>query len=167
MDQIKIGKFISELRKEKKLTQDDLAEKLMVSTKSISRWETGRNMPDYSILKDLCSILDISVNELINGERIQKDKIIEEYDSNLINVLKEYKRMKKAKNVLKILLILIGVGFLSVISLFMSVVGFAGLTILSARVEISTDASKYNDFMGENAIERYKIKWGMDETIFP
>jgi len=167
MDQIKIGKFISKLRKEKNLTQDDLAEKLMVSTKSISRWETGRNMPDYSILKDLCSILDISVNELINGERIQKDKIIEEYDSNLINVLKEYKRMKKVKNVLKILLILIGVGFFSVISLFMSVVGFAGLTILGARVEISTDASKYNDFMGENAIERYKIKWGMDETIFP
>ena len=64
MDQIKIGKFILNCRKEKGLTQEQLAEKLGVTSKSISRWENGNTMPDYSLLKDLCNELDINVNEL-------------------------------------------------------------------------------------------------------
>ena len=163
MDQIKIGEFISKLRKEKKLTQDDLAEKLGVSTKSISRWETGRNMPDYSILKDLCEILDISVNELINGEKIEKDKIIEEYDNNLINVLKEYKRMKKVKNFL--LFSLIGLVYLIIQSVV--IVSLCGIMTLGAKVEVDTNVNNYKDYMFETAKEQYKDKWGMDETIFP
>ena len=163
MDQIKIGEFISRLRKEKELTQDDLAEKLGVSTKTISRWETGRNMPDYSILKDLCNILGISVNELINGERIEKDKIIKEYDNNLIKVLKEYKRMKRLKNILFFLFI--GIGIL----LIQFIVIFAMLYFMtaSAKVEVNTDITKYNNYMFENAIDVYQDKWGMDESIFP
>lgn len=77
MNQDRIGKFISKLRKEKKLTQEELAEKLKVSSKSISRWETGKCMPDISLLIPLSEILGVSVNELITGEYIE-DKNIKE-----------------------------------------------------------------------------------------
>ena len=86
MDQVKIGKFISELRKEKKLTQAQLAEKLGVSQKSVSRWETGKNMPDISLLQLLSSELGITVSELLDGERsvtIRKDT--EEAINQIIN----------------------------------------------------------------------------------
>ena len=73
MDQIKIGKFISEQRKNKGMTQIEFAEKLGVTNKSVSRWETGRNMPDVSLFIPICELLEISVNELITGEKIEKD----------------------------------------------------------------------------------------------
>ncbi len=69
MDQLKIGSFISELRKSKKLTQEQFAEILGVTQKSVSRWETGKNMPDISLLQPIAKELDISVTELLNGER--------------------------------------------------------------------------------------------------
>ena len=69
MDQEKVGRFIAQRRKNKKLTQQELAEKLGVSEKAISNWENGRNMPDVSLYKALCDILDISIEELINGEK--------------------------------------------------------------------------------------------------
>ena len=74
MDQIKIGKFISEQRKIKGMTQIEFAEKLGVTDKSISNWENGRNMPDLSLFKPLCELLDISINDLISGEKVTKDK---------------------------------------------------------------------------------------------
>ena len=75
MNQEKIGKFIAKCRKDKNITQEQLAEMLGVSNKSISRWETGKNMPDYSILKELCNALDIDVNEFLSGEKIEKNEI--------------------------------------------------------------------------------------------
>lgn len=68
MNQENIGKFIAKLRKEKKLTQEQLAEKLGVTDKSISRWENGKTMPDYSVVQQLCEILEVTVVELLNGE---------------------------------------------------------------------------------------------------
>ncbi len=76
MDQIKIGKFIATLRKEKSLTQEEIAEKLGVNVKSVSRWENGRNLPDPSLMKELCGILDISINELFAGEKIKRNRKI-------------------------------------------------------------------------------------------
>ena len=70
MDQIQIGKFIAACRKEKGLTQAQLAEKMGVSDRAVSKWETGKNMPDSSIMLDLCAELDITVNDLLNGRRI-------------------------------------------------------------------------------------------------
>ena len=70
MNQEKIGKFIAELRKEKKITQSELAEKLGVTDRSVSNWENGKNMPDLSLFKPLCDILSISINELMSGEKI-------------------------------------------------------------------------------------------------
>ena len=87
MDQEKIGKFIAELRKEQNLTQQELAEKLGVSSKSISRWENGRTLPDYSLIKDLCKTLNISINELFSGEKIASKNFKEIADNNLLNAL--------------------------------------------------------------------------------
>ena len=87
MNQEKIGKFIAELRKEKNLTQQELADKLDVTDRAISHWENGRRLPDYSLLKDLCDILSISINELFSGERIPKENYKKKADENLMSAL--------------------------------------------------------------------------------
>ena len=74
MDQEKIGKFIAKLRKEQKLTQEQLAEKLGVTAKSVSRWENGRCLPDVSLYKELCSILGITLNDFFSGEKIKEEE---------------------------------------------------------------------------------------------
>ena len=85
MNQEKIGKFISDCRKKKKLTQSDLAEKLGVSDRTVGNWENGRNMPDLSLFKPLCDELDITINELLSGEKLEKDKYQEKFEENIIN----------------------------------------------------------------------------------
>jgi transcriptional regulator with XRE-family HTH domain len=72
MNQEKIGKFICELRKEKNLTQKELADKLNITDRAVSKWENGRGLPDLSLLMPLCKELDISINELLSGERLNK-----------------------------------------------------------------------------------------------
>ena len=82
MNQEKIGKFIASCRKKQKLTQEQLAEKLGITYKAVSKWETGKGLPDASIMKDLCNNLKITVNELLSGELINKEdynKRAEEY----------------------------------------------------------------------------------------
>ena len=74
MDQIKIGKFIAEQRKSKSLTQSQLAEKLFITDKAVSKWERGKAMPDSAIMLELCEILEISVNELLGGAKMQNDE---------------------------------------------------------------------------------------------
>ena len=69
MNQEKIGKFIAELRKEKNLTQQELADKLGVTDRAVSHWENGRRLPDYSLLKDISKELNIAINELLSGEK--------------------------------------------------------------------------------------------------
>ncbi len=85
MNQEKIGLFIAKCRREKNMTQEDLAEKLGVSNKSISRWENGKTMMDISLFEPLCKELDISIIELLNGERINDKKKDKLYTKTLIN----------------------------------------------------------------------------------
>ena len=73
MDQIKIGRFIAERRKKEQLTQAQLAEKVGVTDRAVSKWETGKSMPDSSIMLELCDILKISVNDLLCGEVVTVD----------------------------------------------------------------------------------------------
>ena len=87
MNQEKIGKFIADLRKGKKLTQEELAERLVVTDKSVSRWENGKCLPDVSLYKDLCSILGITLNEFFSGEKIKEAKFKEQADNNLFSAL--------------------------------------------------------------------------------
>ena len=87
MDQNKIGKLIAECRKEKNLTQKELAEKLNVSSKSVSKWECGTCLPDVSLYKDICGILGITLNEFFAGERIAEQEFKNVADENLFNAL--------------------------------------------------------------------------------
>ena len=80
MDQIKIGKFIAEQRKKNNLTQAQLAEKLNITDRAVSKWENGKAMPDSSLMLDLCSELKISVNELLSGEVIVMDNYNEKLE---------------------------------------------------------------------------------------
>ncbi len=89
MDQVKIGKFIAECRKEKNLTQMQLAERLSITDKAISKWERGLSLPDSSIMLELCGILGITVNDLLSGEVITMDNYNKELEKNLLEVLKQ------------------------------------------------------------------------------
>ena len=109
MNQEKIGKFISKCRKDKKMTQSELAEKLGVTDKSIGNWENGRNMPDLSLFKPLCDVLGITINDLLSGEKISKDKYQERFEENIVNTI-DYstKRINKYSNVIGLLLVIFG-----------------------------------------------------------
>ncbi len=86
MDQIAIGKFIAQCRKEKKLTQAQLAERLGVSDKAVSKWENGRSMPDCSIMLELCAQIGITVNDLLNGRRIDMENYKEKAEQTLFEM---------------------------------------------------------------------------------
>ena len=95
MDQIKIGRFIAESRKKVKLTQIQLAEKLGITDKAISKWETGKSMPDTAIMLQLCDILEISVNELLSGEKISMENTNQKNEQLLLDMSKELERKNK------------------------------------------------------------------------
>ena len=92
------GGFISELRKEKKLTQKELAEKINVSDKAVSRWETGKGYPDVTSLVSLSEYFGVSVNELLAGKRLTVEDIKETADENLISVFEQVQKNKKQQN---------------------------------------------------------------------
>ena len=95
MDQIKIGKLIAERRKKNNLTQAQLAEKLNVTDRAVSKWETGRAMPDTAIMLDLCEILKISVNDLLNGEIVTMENYNEKNEKVLLEMAKEVEQKNK------------------------------------------------------------------------
>ena len=111
MNQEKIGKFIAKLRKRKNMTQEELAEKLNVSSKSISRWENGKTMPDVSLFESLCKELGITINELLNGERIDKKDYKEKFEENILNTI-NYTNRKLDTSRYQIGIFLLIVGFL-------------------------------------------------------
>ncbi len=107
MNQEKIGKFIAKCRKDKKLTQEDLAQKLGITNKSVSNWENGRNMPDLSIFNELCDELDITINDLLSGERLKKENYQKKLEENVINIIVDEK--KKRKKIIKRFAILLSI----------------------------------------------------------
>ncbi len=94
MDQIKIGKFIAEMRKEQNLTQIDLADQLGISNKTISKWECGNGMPDYAVMESLCDILKINVNELLSGERLPSKDYNKKAEENMMSLIQESSEKK-------------------------------------------------------------------------
>ena len=95
MDQIKIGKFIADERKTKKYTQRELADKLGISDKTISKWERGNGFPEVSLLLPLCNELNITVNELLSGERLQEVDYKKKAEENIVNLVKEAQESNK------------------------------------------------------------------------
>lgn len=116
MDQVKIGKFIADCRKKKNLTQMQLAEKLGITDKAISKWERGIAMPDSSIMLELCDILGISVNELLSGEEIKMENYNKEMENKLLEMVEEKERSDKQLLALEVV-----IGVLSSLVLFIPV----------------------------------------------
>ena len=110
MNQLMTGKFISQKRKEKNLTQEQLAEKLGVSNKTVSKWETGKCMPDYSVVKNLCEELEITVAELMDGEATEEKSVRTYDDEQIMDLLRRTQELEKQKNILcGVLLIVMGI----------------------------------------------------------
>lgn len=107
MNQEKIGKFIAENRKLKKMTQVELAEKLGVSDRSVSKWENGKCMMDLSLFEPLCKELDISINELLSGERISKEEYQEKLEENIVNTIDYSKKEIEKEKIKKSYIIMI------------------------------------------------------------
>lgn len=110
MDQAKIGKFIADCRKKVNLTQLQLAEKLRITDRAISKWETGKSLPDSSIMLELCGILGITVNDLLTGEVVTMDNYNKEIENNLLEMVRQKeeadKRLLKLEIVLGIIAVL-------------------------------------------------------------
>lgn len=113
MNQVKIGKFIAECRKKNGLTQMQLAEKLNITDRAVSKWENGKAMPDSSIMLALCDELKISVNDLLSGEVVIMDNYNEKLENNLLEMVKEKEEANK-----RLLTLEIVIGVLSSIILF-------------------------------------------------
>ena len=115
MDLIKIGKYIASKRKSLGMTQKQLAEKLGMSDKSVSKWERGVCIPDVSVYKELCSILGISLNEFLAGEDIAQENLIQKSETNIIEVIKDNINKEKCLKVMKYILLVISIFALSVL----------------------------------------------------
>ena len=114
MNQERIGNFIKEKRKEKNLTQEELASKLRVSNRTISKWENGHGMPDYSMISDLCSVLDTSINELLSGEKLKKENYQDMFEKNMLKTI-EYNNKKRNRSAIRVTIIVIILLVLSVL----------------------------------------------------
>ncbi len=133
MNQEQIGKFIATCRKKKNLTQLELAEKLGITDRAVSKWERGLNLPDASLIKELCSILSISINELFSGEFITDENYMKKAEGNLVDL----KRREEEQNKLLFLLeLVIGLSCtISFITLIL-IACFANFTLLGKGVVI-------------------------------
>ena len=160
MDQIKTGRFIAELRKEKNMTQRNLADKLGVTDRAISKWENGRGLPDVSLMKPLCEILGISVTELLNGERTKETDVQVKMEETFYEVLvdreiqiKNTRDIKKRYSALRLVTIIFG----SVMGLIFAVMIISGLRGegYSLNAAVQTQKAKIASCLIEK--EKYKM----------
>ena len=138
MNQIKIGKFITERRKNVNLTQMQLAEKLNITDRAVSKWETGRAMPDSSIMLELCDVLQITVNDLLSGEVVLMDNYNKELENKLLEMVKEKeaadKRLLSLEIIIGVVCIVIILALTAVASILQMVEGLRILLIMIAVV---------------------------------
>ena len=134
MDQIKIGKFITECRKKKNLTQAQLAEKLNLTDRAISKWETGKAMPDSDIMLALCEILEIHVNELLCGEKIDTEQKTDQSNALIVQMAKNeeryHKRLRYSAYLILAISLIALVCLITLISLLIPECGFQNFLII-------------------------------------
>lgn len=130
MEQAKVGKFIAKCRKNKNMTQAELAEKLNITDRAISKWETGKGMPDSSIMLELCNELDISVNELLSGEVIKMENYNQKAEENLLAMKKQKEETDK-----EILRLEVVIGYISTIA-FLTLVFLASFVQMHSVIRI-------------------------------
>ncbi len=158
MNQEKIGKYIATCRKNKKITQEQLAEKLGVTSKSVSRWENGKTMPDVSLFHPLCKELNITINDLLSGETTSK-KIFDLSSDRLVDYSKYIKRKEKKK------IIVLSVGLIILIGLFLifsflifNKTFFRSSYELDFMNNISIPIPRYSYYRGTGGMEEYTTK---------
>ena len=125
MDQIRIGKFIAESRKSRNLTQRQLADALSISDKTISKWECGKGLPEVSLMLPLCAALDITVNDLLSGEKVSSTDYQEKAEGNMINLMKENEENKKRM-------------VLSIITGAITIIAVCALIVIVSLIDLST-----------------------------
>lgn len=133
MDQTKIGKFIAEMRKEQNLTQQDLAEKLGISNKTISKWECGNGMPDYAVMESLCRVLNINVNELLSGERLPSQEYGKKAEENMISLIQE-SSVNHKRDMREWLGFIIGVGAVAFV-MWLTIIMWGGIEAMGAFID--------------------------------
>lgn len=127
MDQIKIGKFIADTRKEKNMTQKQLADALSISDKTVSKWECGKGLPEVSLMLPLCEELKITVNDLLTGERVSEIEYQKKAEENMMNLMKENEENKKRI-------------MLSVICGIITVIAVCSLIVIASYIKMPTIA---------------------------
>ena len=153
MNQEHIGNFIAACRKDKKLTQEKLAEQLGVTDRTISNWENGKNMPDLSLFQPLCQILGITINDLMSGEKVKGENYQEKLEANIINTISYTNKLLENKTNI-IALIFLGLGLLisftaitvfpsesswgSIYSLFGLLVSLIGFNIMIRKLKTTS-----------------------------
>ena len=127
MDQVKIGKFIAQMRKEQNLTQRGLADKLSISDKTVSKWERGRGLPEVSLMLPLCGALGITVNDLLSGERVSGTNYQKKAEENMMDLMKENEENKRWM-------------ILSVICAVITVIAVCALVVIASCLEMPAAA---------------------------
>jgi transcriptional regulator with XRE-family HTH domain len=161
MNQIKIGRFIAEERKRKKYTQKQLAEFLKISDKTISKWECGNGFPEISLLMPLCNELDISVNELLSGERLSEIEYKKKAEENMMSFIQEKENNKKKMQLTIVTGIISIVSFLTlilVVSVYAEVMSIPAKILLIAIACIIFVVGIYVAMQGERTIGYYQCK---------
>lgn len=123
MDQIKIGKFIAQTRKEQNLTQRQLADALLISDKTVSKWECGKGLPEVSLMLPLCDVLHITVNELLTVEKVSDDDYRKKAEENIMNLIKENEENKKRMG-------------LSIICGVITIIAVCSLIVIASYIEM-------------------------------
>lgn len=145
MNQEKIGKFIAECRKKQNMTQQELSEKLGVTDRTIGNWENGRNMPDLALFKPLCKELNISLNDLMSGEKVKEKEYQDKLEENIINTI-EYtnKKIKNKNNLIGLILIVFGVLIsITAIAIFPSESSWGGIYSILGGIVSLIGVSKF------------------------
>ena len=171
MDQIKIGKFIAECRKNESLTQMQLAEKLSITDRAVSKWECGKALPDASIMLELCDILKITVNELLSGEKINMENNCQKNDELLLNMSNELEIKNKliwnsmwALMTVSIVALLAGIliaallipeGVWQLVTILGVVIFFMIPCFYALKLEVSVGAYRCKE-CGEEAVPTYR-----------
>lgn len=127
MEQIKIGKLIAKMRREKNMTQRQLADALSISDKTVSKWECGKGLPEVSLMLPLCEVLQITVNDLLTGERVSEGDYRKKAEENMMNLMKENEENKKHM-------------VLSVICGVITVIAVCSLVVIASFIEMPTIA---------------------------
>lgn len=123
MDQIKIGRFIAETRKAQNMTQRQLADELSISDKTVSKWECGKGLPDVSLMLPLCSILHITVNDLLTGARVSESDYQEKAEENMMNLMRENAENRKSM-------------ILSIICGIITIIAVTALIVIAAYLDL-------------------------------